>query len=55
MMFSVPRFARKHGQKKKSEVPKRGRSKRGRTQKHANERKRAQTQVCKRAQKSAST
>ena len=36
-----------------SEVPKRGRSKRGRTQKHANEHKRAQTQVCKRAQKGA--
>ena len=41
----------------KSEVPKRSRSKCGRLQKHANERKRAQTQVrkgCKRAQKSAS-
>ena len=36
-----------------SEVPKRGRSKRGRTHKHANERKRAQTQVHKRVQKGA--
>ena len=36
-----------------SAVPRRGRSKRSRTQKHANEHKRARTQVCKRAQKSA--
>ena len=36
-----------------SAVPIRGRSKRGRSQKHANEHKRAQTQVRKRAQKGA--
>ena len=36
-----------------SAVPKRGHSKRGRMQTHANERKRAQTQVRKRVQKSA--
>ena len=36
-----------------SAVPKRGRFRRGRTQKHANNRKRAQTQACKRAQKGA--
>ena len=35
-----------------STVPRRGRSKRGRTQKHANARKRAQTHFCKSAQKS---
>ena len=38
---------------KDSAVPKRGRSKRGRTQKHANERKRAQMSAKERKRKSA--